>query len=122
MYRHSEALTGVANALSEIAKKTEDEGPAEELKMLAQQVGELQGYWHNDEDAAELGRHGKRVPQKTEHRLALFGTGRENVTDEAQMAEALDGLAIEGWTIKHVHCDLMGKPSWRVLLTRQVPA
>lgn len=129
-YRHSEALTGVANALSEMAKTlwpmtgtpAQVEGAAEELKALARQVRELQGYWHNDENAAELGRHGKRVPLKDQHKLLLCGDGDGGTVGEAQMAEALDGLAIEGWEIIHTHCDLMGKPAWRVLLRRRVPA
>ena len=58
MNRHSEALIGVANALSEIAKNTKAKGPSEELKMLSRQVRELPGDWHHDENDAELARSG----------------------------------------------------------------
>ena len=120
-YRHSEALTGVAMALSEIAKEAKDEGATSILKKLAHQVLELQGYWHNDEDAAELGRHGKRIPLKTEYKALHVGP-RHTVKSD-QMDDVLAVLTVEGWEILDTHADLtQPSPQWAILLTREVPA
>jgi len=119
-YRHSEALTGVANALSEIAKSTKAKGPAEELKALARQVRELQGYWHKDEDAAELARSGKRVPLKTQYKV--LHVGQQYTISADQLEDALAGLAVEGWKVVSSHADMTSHPKWALLLKREVPA
>jgi len=120
MYRHSEALKGISNALSEIAKKTKAKGPAEELKMLSRQALELHGYWHNDEDAAELGRSGKRVPLTEQYKTLLVGPSATVKAD--QMEDALASLAVEGWSVVATHADLSAQPKWAILLRRKVPA
>lgn len=120
MYRHSSALEGVSNALSKLADEVPGKARAEELKMLARQVHELHGYWRADEEAAEVGRSGKRVPQKTEYKTLYVGP-RHTVT-HAQMDEALASLVVEGWKIKATHADLSTPcPQWAILLTREVP-
>jgi hypothetical protein len=117
--RHSEALIGVANALSEFAKEVKGKGKAEELKMLSRQVRELQGYWQNDEDAAEVARSGKRLPQKTEYKTLHVGP-RHTVSAD-QMDGALASLVVEGWEVFSTHADLATPaPQWAIMLRRMV--
>lgn len=120
--RHSESLLGVYNALVKIAENTKGKNKSEELKMLARQVHELRGYWRHDEDAAEMGRSGKRVPMKTQYKSLIVGHMTDATVEPKQMDDALASLAVEGWKVIFSHADVTGAPKWAILLKREIQA